>query len=466
MKIRFNKIYSLYLLLFVISELSGFKNLLFFLIFLVNIFVLLLDKKNTTFVLLASLVIGNELLAILSTVMCLIVGRRNIKVKKIKSSHLIFYVVVIAASLINALIYNTVWNLIFEIIYLLVLLFVALYSEQIINRYTILPSIRYLLITEAIVMTIQILKYRSLEPGDLYRGTFSSAHWFGNWLVCALLLLFIFNSKDSLKKWKDNIKGNFLYCIVALYCLYFSDAKHVIMSFVVGILCYLIFDKLFKKRSFCAFVILSYTVMFVVALVYKNSFVQNFLSGLSNEFATYFYSASLSGKFNYIFGVLNTDLMGIHAPFGYGLGQFGSRVSNLFAYSVMYRTDNTINNLVANTFAPHYIKAFADYVSFYDTEFVNRIQYVSAVLSYPFNDFIAFIAETGVVGVVGFSFIINNFIQNSRAKAVAFYFFIACFFDIYFGDFSCIAIVIIVIELAKKTAMNTVNIEKYKNRNV
>lgn len=448
-KIKLNKIYILYLLLFVISELPGSRNLSFFIVFLVNIFILLSNRKNTTFVLLVSLIIGNELLAILSTVMCLIVGRRNIDVKRIKSSHLIFYAVVIATSLINALIYNTIWNLIFEIIYLLVLLFIALYSEQIIKRETILPSIRYLLLTEAVVMTIQILKYRSLEPGDLYRGTFSSAHWFGNWMVCALVLLFIFNSKDRMRKWKDNLKGNFPYCIVALYCLYFSDAKHVILSFAVGIVCYLIFNKLFEKRSFFAFVISSYTVFFVISLVYKNPFVQDLLSGLSKEFATYFYSASFNGKFNYIFGVLNSDLIGIHAPFGYGLGQFGSRISNLFAYNVMYRTDNTINNFIANTFAPHYIKAYADYVSFYDAEFVNRIQYISAVLSYPFNDFIAFIAETGVVGVVGFSFIINNFIQTSRAKVVAFYFFIACFFDIYFGDFSCIAIVIIVIELAK-----------------
>ena len=449
MKINFNCLFAVYLLLFELAELLEVNTIVLVIILIINVLVLLTDRKQITFILLLSLVMGNELISIISVLACLFVGRKKLPIKRLGYKCWLFIFAIITTSFFNAVVYGTYWNLVFELVYLSIIFLVATYTEGVINPESTLISIKKLLFIETIVMTTQIIKYKSLIPGDLYCGTFNSAHWFGNWLVCALVIPFALSPWKQEMPWWKNIKLNITYCVLALYCLYFSDAKHVILSFVVGSFFFLLYNKAFKKNGFFVFVISSYLFMFFFSFVYTSPFIVDSLSSVSTEIETYLYSASLSGKFNYVFGVLNSDLIGPHFLFGYGLGQFGSRVSNLFAYSVMYRSDNAVNNLIASTFSPHYIKAFGDYISFYSPEFVENIKNISAVLSYPFNDFIAFIAETGFIGIIGFSLIANNYIQNSRTKLLAYYFFIVCFFDIYFGDFSCIAMVIIIIKLTK-----------------
>lgn len=161
--------------------------------------------------------------------------------------------------------------------------------------------------------------------------------------------------------------------------------------------------------------------------------------------ATYLYLDGWNGKFNYIRGTFLNELQGIRFFTGYGLGQYGSRIANLFAYDVMWRTDNGVNNLIAAFFAPHHIPEYVKYIEFYDEYFVSQIGWRSAVLSYPFNSFTALLAETGIIGVILSAGVINSYARKSYCSIIAYYFLAANFFDLYFDNYPCVALIIVIL---------------------
>ena len=89
-------------------------------------------------------------------------------------------------------------------------------------------------------------------------------------------------------------------------------------------------------------------------------------------------------------------------------------------------------------------------MSYYTSEFVKKIGWISAVLSYPFNNVTSWFAETGIFGLIGISNIIQYYLSESKGRFLAYYFVVSCLFDIYFDIFPVIGIVIVMIAATRK----------------
>lgn len=321
------------------------------------------------------------------------------------------------------------------------------FSFDKLNVGTLIESMKQFILIEFIVTITIILKYSTVTPGDIFHGSMSSAHWFGNWLIVVLiLLLFHDNTKNKLGISSKNIKQNKWYIFLAIVMLYLADAKSLIVALAIGILGYLIFEhKKPSRYGFSIYMLSFYIGVFLMMLILYSVPVRDYIQSHSELMSTYLYLDGWNGKFNYIKGTFLNELNGIRLFTGYGLGQFGSRVANLFAYDAMWRANNGINNFIASTFAPHHIPEYIKYVRFYDDYFVSQIGWRSAVLSYPFNSLTALFAETGIIGVILSASVINSYIRNSYCKIIAYYFLAATFFDLYFDNYPCVALIIVIL---------------------
>ena len=242
------------------------------------------------------------------------------------------------------------------------------------------------------------------------------------------------------------VKKRLVYILLLLVMIYLSDAKSLLIALGIGTIGYIVFEKRnAHKYSFMIFLIAFCACLFALFAVLYSEPVKNYISKASKLLGLYLYGDGWNGKFDYIRGTLLEELQSVRLLLGFGLGQYGSRVANLFAYDVMWRSDNGINNMVAALFKPHWIPQYVQYVRYYNADFVSQIGWRSAVLSYPFNSITAMIAETGIIGVIFFSKVFNSYVKESECKILAYYFAVACFFDLYFDNFPCVAIIIFVI---------------------
>lgn len=432
-----------------------------------NVYVTILNQKNQGIALLSSFILSNEIYCALNVVLVLLLNKK-IKLKKQSSEITLLFVLMIVNTYINALIYDAFFNVLFYLIYLILLTVVVLAGENIIDNNAMINTIKNFIIIEFLSVLIIAINYKTVTPGDIFTGTLQSAHWLGNWLMINIMVLIYFYAaviKCSLRK---SVKKNVGYIILGLVTLYLADAKSLVLSLVVGMLLYWIFEFIIKKRNgFIICMCSVYLLLFLVSNILYTDFMHSFICKVSDLFGQYIYSEGWNGKFLYITGTFTNSLKNLHSLIGYGFGQYGSRVANMFAYNVMWRNDNSINNFVASTFPPHYLEQYAQYVRYYDAYFVSQIGWRSAVLSYPFNSLTSLIGEAGIIGVLSFAYIIEKKIKNSKCRFVAFYFLVACLFDIYFDIFPCVAIVIVMLLNTQpmQKAINETSIESFDLNN-
>lgn len=233
--------------------------------------------------------------------------------------------------------------------------------------------------------------------------------------------------------------------ILCLLMLYLADAKGIIISFVIALIMYLLIRILSaRSANVMLWTILGmYVAVIVLVGILSVPSVRAFLQDKVPEASIYLYKDGWNGRYQYAYGTIFDSLANIKSVFGYGLGQYGSRVSNAFAYNVMWRNSNFINDFISNMFSPHYVENYAKYVSYFQQDLVNQIIWRSAVLTYPFSSFLALLSETGIVGVITVANLINKAFKKSSNKFMIVYFFSICIFDIYFDDFPCVIALII-----------------------
>ncbi|MEY8337972.1 hypothetical protein AALB16_08055 [Lachnospiraceae bacterium 62-35] len=449
-------LFMVYLVLFeAIALMPCLSSPIAILIIIINLIVGIRDKKSLDLAIISSFLLPSEVFAMFNLLLMSLLKNTNrlkFHYKRPKAIFILAFLVVIVNSFISSIVYDTEINLLFYLIYLLTILATTLLLTDKLDIGDMVYGIKVFLCIEFVIVITIALKNLTFIPGDIFCGTMSSAHWFGNWLIVSLVVILFHNGINHPTGicWK-NVKKNIPYLLILLIMLYLSDSKSLIVALAIGSLGYIIFEhKGIMKYSFMFYFILFYVGLFIVISLLYLPPIENYIKDKSDLLNTYLYTSGWNGKFEYIRGTLLEELRGIRLLTGFGLGQYGSRVANLFAYTVMWRADNGINNLISSLFAPHYLPQFARYISFYDYDFVAQIGWRSAVLSYPFNSVTAFIAEIGLIGVAFFSYIISICLKKSDCKILGYYFLAACFFDLYFDSYQCLALIILVLFNTRK----------------
>lgn len=307
--------------------------------------------------------------------------------------------------------------------------------------------LRKLLILQ-IIITVEIaIKCHSLIPGDIFGGTIMNAHFFSNWLI---LILFVYIHVS--KKIRDISIIDVGYLISIIIMIILASANAVVVAAISAILIYVIlkYKRLSDKNDLFWMICLIYLFFIIALRILQAPQIKNIIQNKSTYLNMYLYTSGWNYKFRYFYGTIFDSLKGIRLFTGYGLGQYGSRVANAFAYDVMWRASNGINNFIATVFPSSYVPQFARYISFYTEDFVNSILWRSAVMSYPFSSFIALLAETGVIGVILVARWLNEKFKYMECKIIIYYFLIVCIFDIFFDDYQCILPLIIFLRLLNR----------------
>lgn len=435
------------------------RSVMIMAVIFLNIAALLTNKKLSGLALLSSFILPGEFFPIINVVLVILLNINKLKFRKPPQKYIVYFIFVFAFSMINAIRYGTYINVIVYTVYLVFLFVVLCFSSDKITIEDLIYCLKGFIGVEFLADIVIAIRCNTIIPGDIFVGTMSNAHWIGNWgLVCMMTMLLV-QYKALGKKWKDIVYKDLFFIIGGVTVIWLADCKLLVIAMIMGIMLYYLFDGIFKFKNsfFVGFLFLSLTILILSYAIYT-PFIKDIVTSAFPKYSAYIYKSEydFNGKFVYITSTFTKQLKGVHFFMGYGLGQYGSRVANLFAYTEMRRNDNFINNLIANNFNPSFLPDYVQYIRYYTVDFVKNIGNRSAILSYPFNSFTALYAELGVFGAVVFAKLAETYLRNSKCKFLAFYFMIACVFDIFFDNFVCIGVILFII-------VNTQYREKLEN---
>ena len=424
-------------------------------IILINIISLLINRNRIGICLLSSFLLGGEIFPLVNFVIVIILGRKSIKFHKPPITYILLVFFIFTVSFINSLYFETTINFAVYSLYLLMIVVSAVYCRGKVSEDDIVFCIKKFVAIQFVIVVIIALTNNTVVPGDVFIGSLENAHWFGNWVLVNIAAFYYINKCKYSLSCTDVVKKDWELYIIALVEIYLADAKVLVVAMIAGIMLYKVSEKIFRQKNsyFYCFVVL-FLFLFVFSVSFQSDYAVNLINSIIPEYARYLYSSEFNGKILYITGTFSNELSDFRLFTGFGLGQYGSRVANLFAYNQMWRAENAINAFISSNFDPAYIKSYVQYIWYYDNDFVKEIWWKSAILSYPFNSITALIAETGIIGVIGVAKVINDVIKPSGCRFLAYYFMIACMFDIFFDNFPFVMLIIVMI-------LNTCNSENY-----
>lgn len=425
-----------------------YKSIMVLLVIMLNAIAVLTNRKLSGIVLMSSFILPGEIFPIINVCMTILLNAKKIQYRKPSRKYMVYFLFIFAISVISAVKYGTFINVFIYTACIIYIYMFLCFAFDKIKVSDMTYSIKWFICIEFLADIIIAAQSRIFMPGDRFFGTMSNAHWMGNWaIICLVTLLFAQHILLEMR-WKNILSKNYIFIIANILIIWLADCKLLIAALLAGTILYYIFDKILKLKNgflvgFVVFSILIFTLSFTINLPY----IKNIVTSCFPTYSIYIYKSDndFNGKTIYIISTFAKQLKGIRFFIGYGLGQYGSRVANLFAYTEMWRNNNFINNFIANNFAPSFLPEYSQYITYFTDDFVQIIPYRSAILSYPFNSFTALFAELGVVGAVIFAKLVNEYTKNSACKILAFYFMVACVFDIYFDDFTCIGFLIFII---------------------
>lgn len=438
-KLNDAQVFFCYLILFELAEItSALSSAFLLLVVAFNLWLSVTDKTKRDVVLFSTFLIGSEAFALLNLFVYIFFSRyKLLNLLKTEKTVLIMIGVVLGISAVCAVFQGTIWNFVGYTAYLCILVAAGITMKDSISPRRLTDLITRFVWIELVVMATIFLRLRSLEYVDAYYGTLRNSHTFANWLIMALAVL-LCNEYARMKRTPMKVlKIHGLTIGAILIMLMLTEAKMLWVCACLGLLVFFAFYKI-RQNKILKFILLLYAAAFLILPLIQTELVKNLAYAVSPDMASYIYDPDYNGKFVYVHGTFFESLKGFRLFTGYGLGQYGSRVANAFAYDVMWRGDNFINNFVAAVFESSYVPEYARYISYYTEEFVSTIWWRSAILSYPFNSFTALIGETGLIGLVIFAYIADKFFRNSKNQYIVFYLMLACVFDTFLDNILCI----------------------------
>lgn len=448
LKIKKNRniiVYFWYLVLFFLSvyDLAN-RNIYYALIIVINTIIVLKDRESVAAPVLSSFLIGNEVFCAANLLITLFFAKQE-QNKNYDKKTIIGFLLVIFLSLANAILNQTYVNVIISLVYIFVIYYVLIKSNDILKE-DYFNVIKWFSIIEFIITIYIVFVNKTFYPSDINYGTLNNAHAFGNWCIVSLMVL-----HHRHKGYLEFLQKDFFFIILLVAMLVLSDAKTLLICLIITMLMTTVFKRpLFGKNGVKLFFIALYVGLYVLCAIVYNPTAKSFIVSHFPKYSNYIYSPSYNYKFYYISNTLQKELSGFRIMTGYGLGQYGSRFANLFAYDSMVRNDSTINNLIEANFKPHHIENYVKYIRFYSNSFVKTIHFKSAILTYPFSSLIAIIGETGLIGIWLLYIVINRFVYNSKLKNLLYYFFIICLFDTFFDMILIIGYVVVLLANSKK----------------
>lgn len=444
--------------------LNEYSTLILGIVIIFGIILMFCEKINPITNVFLAFVFKGELYTFIILLFCIIfiMLKRNWNTKVYIKKWFFFSVIALSInSLISAFHSQTLINIVLYMGYLSILI-LTYYSFK--NQFTFeeiyLECKKYIKL-EFIVTFMLFLKCGNLEPSDYYCGTFGNAHFLGIWLLFCLIVIFRYNTCELNMRTASIIRKEFWCISLNLVMLYLADAKHIDAVFVASIFVYIFVKRFVNKNKQILVVGLVLTgAIYIVVNVLQVSMVKNYIRTKSDYVYTYLYNDDFNYKYNYYYGTLNKQLTGVHMLIGYGFGQYGSRIANMCGYESMHKENTQLNKIIEEYIPSNIIPEYEIYASQYSEYIASIIQWRSAVLTYPFNSFIALIAENGILGLGLWFYIFNRLSKRSKCSFLTIFILNLFLFDMYFDYIFCIGFYILIISntfyVNKKNIMNLV----------
>lgn len=405
-----------------------------------------------------SLMIGSELICIINIFICifyLFIKKRLSKIRYEKNV-LICVAFLLLIALVNMVISGGVFNTLFGIFYYCLVLLVAISVKGNLAESKLVYALKLGLISQFVCGVVIIVLEKNFSSGDIHCGTFSDANYAAIFLIVSLYYVLKYSFSNGLTI-KQVFKVNYVYIFGATVFIILSSAKNVIVGLVFAVIVYAISKKVTKNKSWQIInsILVMYIAIFGGILIMHSQIINSFLMRVApQELGIYFYNKEYSFKYDYFEGTIFEELAGPRMLFGYGIGQYGSRVANMFGYNSMYREDNSINRFIADHFEEQILPNYKKYASRYSKEISEDIRWRSAILTYPYSSIIAFLAENGVIGLLFMTYIWGRAGNKSKYGFLVSFLFSICIFDIYFDHICVTALIIALLMSDKKMEKN------------
>lgn len=400
-----------------------------------------------------SVMVGNELACFINIFICIFSLFIKKKLSKIRyeKNVLVLVAFLFVMSLVNMVISGAFFNTIFGVLYYCIVFLISISVKGNFNENILVDALKVGLISQFVCgMTIIVLS-KEFSPGDIHCGTFSDANYSVIFLITALFYILKYYRSNGMSIYSI-FKELYVYIGGAIVFIILGSAKNVLAGLVVAILVYAIAKKITKNKSrqIINSIFIIYVSLFGGIMIMHSQTINNYLMSVApQELGIYFYNKEYSFKYDYFEGTIFEELAGPRVLFGYGIGQYGSRIANMFGYNSMYREDNSINRLIAEHFEEQILPNYKKYASHYSKEIVDGIRWRSAILTYPFSSIIAFLAETGVIGLLFMSYIWGRAGNKSKYGFLVTFLFSICIFDVYF-DHICVTALIVALLLSDR----------------
>lgn len=388
--------------------------------------------------LLSSFLLGNEFACVVNLLICAILSKKHIQFNLLKTKMpggvLIILALVLMSSLLNTGALGTSINFVVECFYLAFLAFIFFLFRGMYSPVDLWRVSYGFVLLEAVSVFMSCVQY-GFVPGDSNSGTFGNAHALGIWSLVVCIVGY-----DAMKRSESPISRGYLvsFFVAVVFCFLMSDTKAPAICGLLAVFLYCIVVLLGSKKhaatiAFVLFIVVFSSMVFLLSSPSVKNALEN--NGVLSSFSsTYLYDEELSIKFTYFSGTLNEEVSSGRVIYGYGLGQYGSRVSNLFGYDYMYRDDNAVNSFIANNFESKMLDEYQRYASMYTPQIHQQIGNYSALALYPFSSLMALIAETGILGIIFLAIIIDKARLSRYGGAVLLFFVGCCVMDTFFDQ--------------------------------
>ena len=450
-----NVLFLLYTILYLCEVIVPNYNAVFLAaVTFVNIFAMVSNKKNRIWILFSITIMGSEAFSMANALIYIAIEWLTEPVKvhrKVRKITVILLAWFTGVALISGLLYSTTINSIVYFIYLALLYLMYNAIDIDVDSSTLKHIVRSFFLLEFASSIAIIVKCHSIVPGDIHGGTILNAHFFSNWLIMGIF------AYAYLIKEKNKISiSDIAVFSMAIFMLVMASANAVVISAICAILIYILykFARHHAKNDLFWMIVLTYAAFSLFLGILYTPQIEQLISTKSNYLKLYLYSDGWNYKFKYFYGTIFDSLKGFRLFTGYGLGQYGSRIANAFAYDYMWRASNGFNSLISHVFSSHCVPEYAKYISFYTKDFVDGILWRSAVMSYPFSSFVALLGEAGLIGVFLVAYWVNKSFRKMKCKIILYYFLVVCIFDIFFDDFQCIFPLIVYINIFNRNYLD------------
>lgn len=452
-KHSFTLLYLLLFLVFIITK----RTVVLYGTCVVTLLGLLTNTLSIEIAFIFSLMVGSELICFINIFICIFyifIKNRLSKVRHEKNVLTIVAVLLLIA-IVNMVISGGLFNTLFGIMYYSIVLLIAISTRNNLTENKLVDALKLGLVSQFICGLVIIILGKDFSPGDIHCGTFSDANYSVIFLIVSLYYILKFYHFSGMTI-RQVLKENYIYIGGAVVFIILGSAKNVLAGFALAAIVYAIAKKVTKNKSrqITSSILVIYIALFGGIIVIHSQTINSFLMQVApQELGIYFYNKEYSFKYDYFEGTIFKELASSRMLFGYGIGQYGSRVANMFGYNSMYRDDNSINRFVAAHFEEQILPNYKKYASKYSKEIAEGIRWRSAILTYPFSSIIAFLAENGVVGLMFMTYIWGRAGNKSKYGFLVTFLFSICIFDIYF-DHICVTGLIIALLLNDKKMEN------------